>query len=63
VYKRQDLKTGELMVREWEDKKDGKGPVTIPIRECKMEEVRELMILLREKEGGDIRRYKEKEVN
>ncbi len=47
VFGRCDLKTGEVQVREYEDK--GRVPLTIPIRECKMEEVKELMKLLMER--------------
>ena len=51
VCRRRNLKTGETRM-EWESVNKEKGPLTIPIRECKMEEVRELMILLRERERG-----------
>jgi hypothetical protein len=48
VYRRLDLKAGKV-----EERSGGiletKEPITIPIRDCKMEEVRELMVLLREK--------------
>ena len=48
VCRRRNLNTGEIRM-EWESVNEEKGPLTIPIRECKMEEVRELMILLRER--------------
>lgn len=48
VCRRRNLKTGETRM-EWESVNEEKGPLTIPIRECKMEEVRELMIQLRER--------------
>lgn len=47
VYRRCDLNTGKEMVKEYVIEE--KGPLTIPIRECKMEEIKELMILLRER--------------
>jgi hypothetical protein len=48
VSRRRDLNTGEIRM-EWESVIKEKGPLTMPIRECKMEEVKELMILLRER--------------
>ncbi len=48
VYATCDLKTGEMMVKE-PGHEDKRGPLTIPIRECKMEEVTELMKLLMER--------------
>ncbi len=48
VCRRRNLNTGEIRM-EWESVIKEKGPLTIPIRECKMEEVKELMILLRER--------------
>lgn len=48
VCRRRNLKTGETRMK-WESVMKEKGPLTIPIRECKMEEVRELIIPLRER--------------
>lgn len=48
VCRRRKLNTGEIRV-EWESMIKEKGPFTIPLRECKMEEVKELMIQLRER--------------
>ncbi len=48
LCRRRNLNTGEIRM-EWESVNKEKGPLTIPIRECKMEEVRELIILLRER--------------
>lgn len=56
VYGRCDLKTGEKMVKEDEYKDKQRGPLNIPIRECKIEEVTELMKLLTER--GEERREK-----
>lgn len=46
-YRRYDLRIAELVEQESESEK--KGPVTMPLRECDMNEVRELMILLRQR--------------
>lgn len=48
ICRRRNLNTGEIRM-EWESVNKEKGPLTIPLRECKMEEVKELMILLRER--------------